>query len=229
MQDSVATVGQRTDLPPRQLQVLDFIEEFIDISGYPPTISEIGEALDMASTFGVRKHIEALEKKGFIRRAEPGLSRSIVVVRPSYEKRGVRRAGSVPVVGRVTAGEPILAVENVEGWLAFKPLRDADRTFALKVKGESMKDVGILDGDYVICRQQETAENGDIIVALLDDSATVKTFRKKKGTFELEPANESFKPIPILEDTVFQVLGKVTSVFRAIDENRPGLLQMRYS
>ena len=229
MQDSVAIVGQRTDLPPRQLQVLDFIEEFIDISGYPPTISEIGEALDMASTFGVRKHIEALEKKGFIRRAEPGLSRSIVVVRPSYEKRGVRRAGSVPVVGRVTAGEPILAVENVEGWLAFKPLRDVDRTFALKVKGESMKDAGILDGDYVICRQQETAENGDIIVALLDDSATVKTFRKKKGSYELEPANESFKPIPILEDTVFQVLGKVTSVFRAIDENRPGLLQMRYS
>jgi repressor LexA len=230
MQDSMPIVGQRSDLPPRQMQVLDFIEEFIDISGYPPTISEIAEALDMASTFGVRKHIEALEKKGFIRRAEPGLSRSIVVVRPSYERRGVRRAGSVPVVGRVTAGEPILAVENIEGWLAFKPLRDADRTFALKVKGESMKDAGILDGDYVICRQQETAENGDIIVALLDDSATVKTFRKRKGnTYELEPANERFKPIPILEDTVFQVLGKVTSVFRAIDENRPGLLQMRYS
>lgn len=227
---SSSTILHRNELPPRQLQVLDFIEEFIDISGYPPTIAEIAEALDIASTFGVRKHIDALESKGFLKRAEPGLSRSLVVVRPTYEKGGIRRTGSVPVIGRVTAGEPILAVENIEGWLAFKPLREADRTFALKVKGESMRDAGILDGDYVICRQQDTAENGDIIVALLDDSATVKTFRRRRGNrYELEPANERFKPIPIDEDSDFMVLGKVTSIFRALDEDRPGLLQMRYS
>lgn len=228
MQES--NIIQRTDLPDRQSQVLDFIEEFIDISGYPPTVSEIAEALDVASTFGVRKHIEALEKKGFVRRAGPGLSRSLVVVRPSYEDRGIRRRGSVPIIGRVTAGEPVLAVENIEGWLSFKPLREADRSFALRVRGESMKDAGILDGDYVICRQQDTAENGDIIVALLEDSATVKTFRRRRGNrFELEPANERFKPIPIGEDVFFKVLGKVTSVFRALDEARPGLLQMRYA
>ena len=101
--------------------------------------------------------------------------------------------------------------------------------FALKVQGQSMKDKGIMDGDYVICRQQPTAENGEIIVALLDDSATVKTFRKKGGTYFLEPANEKFKNIPIDEDSGFAVLGKVTSVFRAIDDNRPGLVQFKYS
>ncbi len=220
----------RKNLPPRQAQVMDFVEEFIDVAGYPPTIMEIADALEITSTFGVRKHIDALEKKGFIKRAGPGLSRSIVVVRPTMEGRGMRHVSSVPVLGRVTAGAPILAVENIEGYLAFKPNKDTEKMFALKVQGESMKDKGIMDGDFVICRQQNTAENGDIIVALLDDSATVKTFRHRRGNkFELEPANDRFKPIPITEDSGFQVLGKVTSVFRALDEKRPGLVQMKYN
>ena len=226
---SITEMVTRKELPPRQAQVMDFVEEFIDVAGYPPSIMEIAEALDITSSFGVRKHIDALEKKGFIRRAGPGLSRSIVIVRPSMEGRGMRHVSSVPVLGRVTAGEPILAVENIEGWLAFKPNKDTEKMFALKVQGESMKDKGIMNGDFVICRQQNTAENGDIIVALLDDSATVKTFRKRRGGFELEPANDRFKPIPITEDSGFQVLGKVTSVFRAIDERRPGLVQMKYN
>lgn len=226
---SITEMVTRKELPPRQAQVMDFVEEFIDVAGYPPSIMEIAEALDITSSFGVRKHIDALERKGFIRRAGPGLSRSIVIVRPSMEGRGMRHVSSVPVLGRVTAGEPILAVENIEGWLAFKPNKDTEKMFALKVQGESMKDKGIMNGDFVICRQQNTAENGDIIVALLDDSATVKTFRKRRGGFELEPANDRFKPIPITEDSGFQVLGKVTSVFRAIDERRPGLVQMKYN
>ena len=213
---------KRDELPAQQAKVLDFIEEFIDISGYPPSIAEITEFLGVSSTFGVRKHIEALTKKGFIVRGAAGLSRSIM---PTAR----RRSNSVPVVGRVTAGAPILAVEHIEGYLAFKPNRDPQKMFALRVQGESMKDKGIMDGDYVICRQQDEAVNGEIIVALLDDSATVKTFRKHGSRYELEPANEAFKPIPITEDSGFKVLGKVTSVYRTIDERKPGLLQLRYN
>lgn len=225
-----SNILQRTDLPERQAQVLDFLEEYIDVAGYPPSILEIADSLGVASTFGIRKHLEALEKKGFIRRAEAGSARSLLVLRPSQERRGVRRASSIPVLGRVTAGEPILAVENIEGWLAFKPNKSAESMFALRVEGHSMKDKGILSGDYVICRQQNTAENGEIVVALLDDSATVKTFRRMRGgAIQLEPANERFRPIPIDEDSNFQILGKVASVFRAIDDRRPGLIQMNYS
>jgi repressor LexA len=223
------TIAMRDSLPAQQTKVLDFVEEFIDISGYPPSIAEITEYLGVSSTFGVRKHLEALIKKGFLTRGGPGLSRSIMVTRPSMSSGGIRRSSSVPVLGRVTAGAPILAVENIEGWLAFKPIKDPQKTFALRVQGESMKDKGIMDGDYVICRQQDTAENGEIIVALLEDSATVKTFRKRGKQYELEPANEAFKPIPITEESGFKVLGKVTSVFRAIDERKPGLLQLRYN
>jgi len=215
-------ITKRDTLPPQQAKVLDFVEEFIDISGYPPSIAEITEFLGVSSTFGVRKHIDALTKKGFIVRGGPGLSRSIMLAQR-------RRANSVPVIGRVTAGAPILAVEHIEGWLAFKPNREPQKMFALRVQGESMKDKGIMDGDYVICRQQDEAVNGEIIVALLDDSATVKTFRKHGASYELEPANDAFKPIPITEDSGFKVLGKVTSVYRTIDERKPGLLQLRYN
>jgi len=212
----------RETLPPQQAKVLDFVEEFIDISGYPPSIAEIAEFLGVSSTFGVRKHIDALTKKGFIIRGGPGLSRSIMLAQR-------RKANSIPIVGRVTAGAPILAVEHIEGYLAFKPNREPQKMFALRVQGESMKDKGIMDGDYVICRQQDEAVNGEIIVALLDDSATVKTFRKRGSRYELEPANDAFKPIPITEDSGFKVLGKVTSVFRTIDERKPGLLQLKYN
>ena len=216
------TIANRETLPSQQAKVLDFVEEFIDISGYPPTVAEIAEFLGVSSTFGVRKHIEALTKKGFIIRGGPGLSRSIMVAHN-------HRSNSVPIVGRVTAGAPILAVEHIEGWLAFKPIKDPQKMFALRVQGESMKDKGIMDGDYVICRQQDDARNGEIIVALLDDSATVKIFRQHGKRYELEPANEAFKPIPITEDSGFKVLGKVTSVYRTVDDRKPGLLQLKYN
>lgn len=223
------TIPMRESLPLQQSKVLDFVEEFIDITGYPPSIAEITEFLGVSSTFGVRKHLEALVKKGFLMRGGSGLSRSLLVVRPSMESGGARRTSSVPIVGRVTAGAPILAVEHIDGWLAFKPLKDLQKMFALRVQGESMKDKGIMDGDYVICRQQDVASNGEIIVALLEDSATVKTFRQRGDLYELEPANDAFKPIPITEDSGFRVLGKVTSVYRTIDDRKPGLLQLRYN
>ena len=224
-----SAIENRDQLPPQQKRVLDFIEEFLDVSGYPPSLVEIAEYLGVSSTFGVRKHLDALIKKGFLIRGGAGLSRALYVARPSSKLGEGRQSNAIPIVGRVTAGQPILAVENVEGWLSFKPLDMSKKTFGLRVQGESMKDKGIMDGDLVIVRQQQTADDGDIIVALLDDSATVKTFRKKGSRFELEPANEKFKPIPIDEDSGFQVLGKVTSVIRTIDEKRPGVFRIKFN
>jgi repressor LexA len=233
MTPAVQEIEMRGELPAQQLKVLNYIEEYIEISGYPPSIAEIAEFLGVSSTFGVRKHIDALMKKGFLTRSEAGLSRAIHVTRPSTAGAGgERKSNAIPIIGRVTAGQPILAVENVEGWLSFKPMDLSKTVFGLRVQGESMKDKGIMDGDLVIVRQQPTAEDGDIVVALLDDSATVKTFRKKgKGhnlQYELEPANEKFRPIPITEDIEFRILGKVTSVIRTLDEKRPGVFQLKF-
>lgn len=219
----------REELPPQQQKVLDYIEEYLQRWNYPPAIAEITEHLGLSSTFGVRKHIDALVKKGFLIRGGEGLSRAIMLARPSRRNdAGEMRSNAIPIVGQVTAGEPILAVQNVEGWLSFKPMDLSKEVFGLRVKGMSMKDKGILDGDLVVVRQQPTAEDGDIIVALLEDSATVKTFRKKKSGYELEPANEDFKPIPITEGMYFQVLGKVITVIRNIDDRRAGVFQMKF-
>ena len=223
-------IETRDALPQQQRRVLDFIEEYIEISGYPPSISEIADFLGVSSTFGVRKHIEVLLKKGFLKRGGAGLSRALQVTQPTSKLGdGPRQSNAIPIVGRVTAGVPILAVENVEGWLSFKPLDMNRKTFGLRVQGESMKDKGIMDGDLVIVRQQSVADDGDIVVALLDDSATVKTFKKKGKGYELQPANAKFKPIPITEDIEFQILGKVTSVIRTLDEKRPGVFQVKFN
>ena len=219
----------REELPAQQKKVLDYIEEYLQTWGYPPAIAEITEHLGLSSTFGVRKHIDALVKKGFLIRGGSGLSRAIMLARPSSRNdAGELRANAIPIVGQVTAGQPILAVQNVEGWLSFKPMDLSKEVFGLRVKGMSMKDKGIMDGDLVVVRQQPTADDGDIVVALLEDSATVKTFRKKKSGYELEPANEDFKPIPITEGTYFQILGKVITVIRNMDEKRPGVFQMKF-
>ncbi len=224
----MATIPERDSLPRQQRRVLDYIEEYLEISGYPPSISEITDYLGVSSTFGVRKHLEALLRKGFLVRGGAGLSRALMVARPSVKIGGERHSNAIPVIGRVTAGEPILAVENVEGWLSFKPMDLSKKLFGLRVKGESMKDKGIMDGDLVIVRQQQTANDGDVVVARLDDSATVKTFRQNKKGYYLEPANERFKPIPITEDIDFQILGRVTSVIRSLDEKRPGVFQLKF-
>ena len=224
----MATIPERDTLPRQQRRVLDYIEEYLEISGYPPSISEITDYLGVSSTFGVRKHLEALLRKGFLVRGGAGLSRALMVARPSIKIGGERHSNAIPVIGRVTAGEPILAVENVEGWLSFKPMDLSKKLFGLRVKGESMKDKGIMDGDLVIVRQQETANDGDVVVARLDDSATVKTFRHGKHGYFLEPANDKFKPIPISKNVDFQILGRVTSVIRSLDEKRPGVFQLKF-
>ena len=203
----------RPALTARQQQILDFIEQVISTTGYPPSIRQIGEALDISSTNGVRAHLKALEKKGYIHRSLR-TSRGIAML--DQVKRVVSAASqeaiAVPILGRVTAGEPILAVENYDGHLSLDPsLVKNDDVFALRVEGDSMIEAGILDGDYVLVRPQDTASNGDIVVALLDDEVTVKRFYKEANGIRLQPENARLDPIRVPD---VSICGKVTGLIR---------------
>ena len=203
----------RPALTARQQQILDFIEQVISTTGYPPSIRQIGEALDISSTNGVRAHLKALEKKGYIHRSLR-TSRGIAML--DQVKRVVSAASqeaiAVPILGRVTAGEPILAVENYDGHLSLDPsLVKNDDVFALRVEGDSMIEAGILDGDYVLVRPQDTASNGDIVVALLDDEVTVKRFYKEANGIRLQPENARLEPIRVPD---VSICGKVTGLIR---------------
>ncbi|MCR4403326.1 MAG: transcriptional repressor LexA [Firmicutes bacterium] len=196
----------------RQQQILDFITKQTDLHGYPPSVREIGHAVGLRSTSTVHGHLSQLEKKGYIRR-DPTKPRAIEVLPGSG---GIRRgaAHAVPVVGRVTAGQPILAVENIEDYFPLpKDFGEQGRLFMLKVRGDSMIEAGILDGDLVIVRQQDTADNGDIVVALLEDEATVKRFFREPGRIRLQPENRFMDPI-MVRDVV--ILGKVVGLVRRL-------------
>ncbi|HHY33329.1 MAG TPA: transcriptional repressor LexA [Firmicutes bacterium] len=196
----------------RQQQILDFITKQMELRGYPPSVREIGQAVGLKSTSTVHGHLSQLEKKGYIRR-DPTKPRAIEVLPAS----GALHRGSalaVPVVGRVTAGQPILAVQNIEDYFPLpKDFGEQGSLFMLKVRGESMIEAGILNDDLVIVRQQDTAENGDIVVALLDDEATVKRFFKEAGRVRLQPENRFMDPI-IVRDVA--ILGKVVGLVRRI-------------
>ncbi|NLW17695.1 MAG: transcriptional repressor LexA [Firmicutes bacterium] len=196
-------------LTKRQAEILNFIKQSVLEKGYPPSVREIGAAVGLNSSATVHSHLNSLEKKGFIRR-DPTKPRAIEILDDSFQS--VVDAVPVPVVGRVTAGAPILAVENIEDYfpLPRQVIRDQE-VFILQVRGDSMVEAGILDGDYVLVRRQNTADNGDIVVALLGDEATVKTFYKEKTHIRLQPENRSLSPI--LTQNVI-VLGKVIGVFR---------------
>lgn len=206
------------DLTPRQRQVLEFIDAEVRHRGYPPSVREIGEAVGLSSSSTVHAHLGALQDKGYLRR-DPTKPRAIEVsFEPSSgavsERRPVRH---VPLVGDVAAGTGVLAAENIEESLPLPEDFTGDGTlFMLRVRGESMIDAGILDGDFVVVRQQETADNGDIVVAgIPGEEATVKTFLKKGGQITLRPAN------PTLEDMVFDpsevsIYGKVVTVLRRL-------------
>lgn len=200
------------DLSSRQIAILEFIKKEIRTKGYPPAVREIGEAVGLSSSSTVHGHLAQLEEKGYIRR-DPTKPRAIEVTDgdSSVVKKEII---NVPIVGKVTAGEPILAVENIEDSfpLPMDFVRN-DNVFMLSVRGESMINAGILDGDYVLVRQQNNAKNGDIVVALLEDEATVKTFYKEKDYIRLQPENPVLEPI-IVKD--ISVLGKVIGVFRRI-------------
>lgn len=194
----------------RQEEILRFIREEVKKKGYPPSVREIGDAVGLSSSSTVHGHLNKLEEKGFIRR-DPTKPRAIELLDGS---RAVV-SFSVPVLGRVTAGQPILAVENIEEY--FPLPKDFSSTpedvFMLRVSGDSMIEAGILSRDYVIVRKQAAAANGDIVVAMVDDEATVKRFFKETGHIRLQPENQAMSPI-IVEDA--QILGKVIGVVRRL-------------
>lgn len=194
----------------KQQEILDYIKSEILHKGYPPAVREICEAVHLKSTSSVHSHLETLEKNGYIRR-DPTKPRAIEIVDDSFNLSR-HEIVNVPIVGTVTAGQPILAIENIEGYF---PLLSDDmprsETFMLKVKGESMINAGIFNGDLILVEKQSTAENGEIVVALIDDSATVKTFYKEKNHFRLQPENDTMEPIIV--DQV-EILGKVRGLYR---------------
>jgi len=199
----------------RQSAILEFIKNEVREKGYPPSVREIGEAVGLASSSTVHGHLERLEKKGFIRR-DPTKPRAIEILGADDSISAFAHTISrVPLIGRVTAGVPITAVENIEDYFPLPNhfVKDDD-IYMLNVVGESMIDAGILDGDMVIVRQQSTANNGEIVVAMTEeDEATVKTFYKEKDHVRLQPENSSMKPIRLNHVTI---LGRVIGLFREI-------------
>ena len=194
----------------RARDILAFIERFQSEHGYPPTIREIGEAFEINSTNGVRYYLQMLERDGRLKRSSK-LSRGIELT------RSPRPAIGIPVLGRVAAGQPILATENFEGRLDTQELfGDAAGLFALRVRGDSMIEAGILEHDYVVVRQQDHARAGEIIVALLEDEATVKYYRPRRDRIELTPANPGYEPIVVDRTTPFRILGVVKGVMRVV-------------
>ena len=197
-------------LSAKQQLILDFLKQEIKRNGYPPTVREICDAVGLSSTSTVHAHLESLERKGYIRRS-PTKNRSTEILEEDFYNNG-REIVNIPIVGDVAAGTPILADENIEDTFPI-PVDHVknDTCFMLHVKGDSMMDEGILDGDMVLVRQQQTASSGDIVIALIDDSATVKTFYREAGHIRLQPANEAYSPM-IMKDC--EILGKVIGLYR---------------
>ena len=198
-------------ITPKQQEILDYIKNEILNRGFPPAVREICEAVNLKSTSSVHSHLEALEKNGYIRR-DATKPRAIEIIDDNFNL--VRReVVNVPIIGTVAAGQPLLAVENIEGYFPIPAeFMPNSQSFLLKVKGESMINAGIFDGDQVLVKQQSTAEDGDIVVAMIDDVDTVKNYHKEKGYYRLQPENDTMEPILVHEG--LQILGKVFGVFR---------------
>lgn len=197
------------NLSQRQAEILKYIQKTLDERGYPPSVREICAAVGLKSTSTVHSHLVNLERKGYLHR-DPTKPRAIKVV---GDHTSLVR---VPIVGRVTAGEPILAVENIEDTfpLPVNFIKTNDNVFMLTIRGDSMINAGILDGDFIIVRQQSSADDGDIVVALIGDEATVKRFFRENGYFRLQPENDAMKPL-LCKDVV--ILGKAIGIIRKID------------
>ena len=201
-------------ITPKQQEILDFLKKEILMKGYPPAVREICEAVHLKSTSSVHSHLETLEKNGYIRR-DPTKPRAIEIMDDSFNYlRTETEIASIPVIGTVAAGQPLLAVENITDYFPFPAnLLPNKETFIPRVKGDSMINMGILDGDYIIVEQTNTAQNGEVIVALVDDSATVKRFYAEDGHFRLQPENDFMEPIIV--DHV-EILGKVIRLIRTL-------------
>ena len=194
----------------KQQEILDYIKSEILNKGYPPAVREICEAVNLRSTSSVHAHLETLEKNGYIRR-DPTKPRAIEIIDDSFNLTR-RELVNVPIIGSVAAGQPLLAVESVESYFPIpSEYMPNEETFMLNVKGDSMINIGIYNGDKVLVQKQSTANNGDVVVALVEDSATVKTFYKENGHYRLQPENDYMDPIIV--DKV-EILGKVIGLFR---------------
>ena len=197
----------------KQREILEYIKQEILNKGYPPAVREICEAVHLKSTSSVHSHLETLEKNGYIRR-DPTKPRAIEINDDNFNLTR-REVVNVPIIGQVAAGQPLLAVENIENYFPipteFMPNAE---TFMLKVKGDSMINAGIFNGDKILVQKQSDAQNGDIVVALVDDSATVKTFYKEDGHFRLQPENDTMDPIIVNECSI---LGKVFGIMRFLN------------
>lgn len=197
----------------KQKEILEYIKQEILNKGYPPAVREICEAVHLKSTSSVHSHLETLEKNGYIRR-DPTKPRAIEIIDDNFNLTR-REVVNVPILGQVAAGQPLLAVENIENYFPipteFMPNAE---TFMLKVKGDSMINAGIFNGDKILVQKQSDAQNGDIVVALVDDSATVKTFYKENGHYRLQPENDTMDPIIVNECSI---LGKVFGIMRFLN------------
>ena len=194
----------------KQREILEYIKNAILNKGYPPAVREICEAVKLKSTSSVHAHLESLEKNGYIRR-DPTKPRAIEIMDENFNLTR-REVVNIPVIGSVAAGAPILAVENIEAYFPLPAdMMPNQNAFLLNVKGDSMIKAGIFEGDKVLVQQQPTAENGEIVVALVDDSATVKRFYKEAGHIRLQPENDAYEPIIVTDCTI---MGKVFGVFR---------------
>ncbi|SEF42277.1 repressor LexA [Eubacterium ruminantium] len=202
----------KDNISAKQEQILNFIKESIINKGYPPTVRDICTAVGLSSTSSVHAHLNTLEEKGYIRR-DPTKPRAIEILDDDGFNLAHRELVNVPVIGNVAAGQPILAEENITEYFPIPPeYLTNNQTFMLKVKGDSMINAGILYGDTIIVEQTNYAKNGDIVVALIEDSATVKTYYKENGHYRLQPENDTMEPI-IVDD--LKIIGKVIGLFRS--------------
>ena len=210
------------DLTKRQQEIFDFIKKYSAKYGYPPTVRDIGKAVGLASSSTVHAHLSNLEKAGLLRR-DPSKPRALELLDRAVEGvrdtagsavRSVVGGGGLPVVGQVAAGAPVLAEENIEDHIAVPPEAGGESgQFVLRIKGDSMIDAGILEGDFVVVREQETADDGDIVVALVGEEATVKTFYREDDHIRLQPENPTLEPIRTRD---VQILGRVVGLFRTV-------------
>jgi len=197
-------------ITPKQTEILEYIKQQILTKGYPPAVRDICEAVHLKSTSSVHSHLETLEKNGYIRR-DPSKPRAIEIIDDNFNLTR-RELVNIPVIGQVAAGNPILAIENITGYFPLPAeYLPNEETFMLVVKGDSMINMGIYEGDQIIVKRQSTANNNDVVVALVDDSATVKRYFKENGHYRLQPENDFMEPIIV--DHV-EILGKVIGLVR---------------
>jgi repressor LexA len=206
------------DLTKRQQEIFEFIKRYSTKHGYPPTVRDIGKAVGLASSSTVHAHLSNLEKVGLLRR-DPSKPRALELLDRAVDTavdnvRQLVRPSGLPLVGQVAAGSPILAEENIEDYVAVPPLAGGDEgEYVLRVRGDSMKNAGILQGDYVVVRPQDTATDGDVVVALVGEEATVKRFFKESDHIRLQPENDALEPIRTKE---VRILGRVVGLFRSM-------------